>query len=152
LDYNYPLGRFPEIWKRIDGLIDFGRCVSPAEVYRELQEIDDAIARWARSKPAAFPDDTPRLLELAAEVSNTFPQLVNATKLRREADPFVIALALLIQETSGMFSSALAVVSQETRSSNKTKIPDACMHYGLDHIRAREIIIREDWHFGTSPN
>ena len=148
LAYNYPLRRFPPVWKRIDELIDAGRCVSPIEVYHELQQRDDELAEWARSKPAAFPKDTQRLLELAAEVVNTFKDRVSWwTKLTREADPFVVALGLLLQESGGMFATRLAVASQETRAPGRTRIPDVCVHYGIEHIRAREIVVREDWHF-----
>ena len=76
-----------------------------------------------------------------------FPALVNPTKAGREADPFVVAMALLLEEAGGMFAPTVVVVSQEKQNPGKVKIPDACKHYGIEHLRARDIVVREDCHF-----
>jgi hypothetical protein len=74
--------------------------------------------------------------------------LVNLGR-RYSADAWVVALALQLQEAElgKMFSTPCHVVSHEVKATQPgpLRIPDACDHFDLDHIRLVRIFELEGW-------
>ena len=79
--------------------------------------------------------------ERVNEVLSQFPRLVDSRTGKSGADPWVIALALTIENC--------IVVTEEnpTDSKNRPKIPDVCVHFNLQCIKVVDLIKRENWIF-----
>ncbi len=90
---QYPRTVFPGLWQRLERLVASGDLVAPREVLKELEQVDDDVARWAKKQRRMFkPLDSQQITEVGAIVAR-FPNLVDPSKLIPDADPFVVALA-----------------------------------------------------------
>jgi hypothetical protein len=96
--WYYPKDVFPGVWNRISDLAKERRLVSPHEVRRELQGKADEVLQWAKMRPSVFHKLDVKQQKIVREILQRFPILVDPNKLVREADPFVIALALARRE------------------------------------------------------
>jgi len=135
---------FPIHWRNLDNEIDNGLIVSTSLVYKELEEKDDGIYRWAQSHQDMF---KPPLVNVQKELTNLYTMFpiwanYNLNKKPTWADPEVIA-----------FSKAnnLILVSQEKINLNSTKeknykIPTICCKFGVECITLLELIKREKLH------
>jgi len=113
-----------------------GKVIVTEEVFRELERQDDEVYRWVKMRPRlVIPIDGPIQVE-AKRILNAHPKLVNTQKNRHQADPFVIALAIVENGT---------VVSGELPSRNLTrpKVPDVCEALGIRHLRLVDMLRRE---------
>jgi Domain of unknown function (DUF4411) len=85
---------FGFVWEGFDTLIEEGRFKASIEVYNELQKKDDELFAWCKERKEAMfveiDDDTQAIV---AKIMRDHPKLVDTTKGRSGADPFVIALA-----------------------------------------------------------
>lgn len=137
----YPPSRFPNLWAKIDELIDNGRLFASIEVYHELQKKDDEVAAWAKDRKEALFRDLDESTEAALiEVMEKYPRLVDTRKGRSGGDPFVIAVAKA--------SGGCAVVTEEKYGSVKApKIPDVCALENIECINLLDLIKAEDWVF-----
>ncbi len=122
----YPPHVFPTVWQKLEDLASKEILVITEEVLRELEKQDDDVYRWVKAQPnMVVPLDDKIQIEVSF-ILNAYPRLVNTQKNRSQADPFVIALARLINGV---------VVSAEARRSLKNpKVPDVCDDMGIPHI------------------
>ena len=82
------------------------------------------------------------MLNLVAQINGKFPPL-NKNKNRLDADPHVIALAVVLRRR-GLSEHAPAVVTEEASSPDRpTKIPFAARHYGISCIDLAALLERE---------
>lgn len=115
-------------WEILDKFAKEGRVFSPVEVRREILEIDDGLANWVKSRPYFFHDITTEVQEKLREIMGKYPRLVDSTRQRSIADPWVIAFAIV--------ENAI-VVTKETPvgiRSRRIKIPDVCNELGVQWI------------------
>ena len=85
---------------------------------------------------------------IAKDVLNKFPALTDPQKETEDADPFVIALAIVETKNLQLLGDQCAVVSQEKgRVGTKVKIPDVCNHYGIKHFLLIDFFNNEGWKF-----
>src|ERR1044072_3330722 len=88
---------FAALWQDIDGLIYSGDLIACEVVLQELEIGDDDVYQWARRRPRMFiPLDAD--IQLAASNILAHPEhckLVKKHATRTDADPFVIATALV---------------------------------------------------------
>lgn len=135
----YPRQIFPSLWAKLEDLIAEGRLRASEEVLRELKRKEDDLHIWAKGQTNLFvPFDEPQSVKVS-EILKDFSLLVDSTRNRSAADPFVIALAAL---------NKWIVVSEERGGSDKKpKIPTVCRHYKLVVISLTDMIIREGWSF-----
>jgi hypothetical protein len=133
----------------MDLLVNAARLFSPFPVLEEIRRGDDELRTWADEHPAMFRRMDAALLVKTAEVLRDFPDLVDQRKEHEDADPFVVAAAVLQQEgQADLFSgSVCAVLTQEHRRIGRSRIPHACDHYGIECFDFRELIKREQWKF-----
>jgi len=145
---DYPRKTFGKLWQRFADLAGAGRLIAPEEVRHEIGRRDDELKEWAASVDGLFvaPDDD--FMACLSRVVAECPYLVNLAR-RYAADPWVVALALQMQEAEAgkMFRAACHVVSHEVKAPQPgpLRIPDACDHFGLSHIRLVRIFEIEDW-------
>lgn len=136
----YPQDVFPSFWDRLDRLIEAGDVLCPDEVLVELEKKDDDLYHWVRSRQKlVYPLDD-MLQVTVRRILKLFPRLVDSSRFRSQADPFVIALAII---------TGAAVVTMEKNSGTltKPKIPDVCSHYNIRCINLLTLIREQKWNF-----
>ena len=142
----YPQNVFPQIWTNLTELIKAGRLISPEEVFKEIEKKDDDLCAWCKIyKGMMFVPNSNEILNYVSEVMTAFPDLVNHDTINPVADPFVIALARVINDGS-VDSSTPIVVAHESRRS-PVKIPAICTSYGINNMRLLEMFSAEGWQF-----
>lgn len=132
----YPPDVFPSLWERIESLIAEGSIISSEEVYTEIQKKDDGVYHWIKERKSdLLTPISETIQQLVIEILDDHPRLVDDSKNRSIADPFVIATAI---ETHCL------VVTGERPSGNleKPRIPDVCKTLGVRCISFLEMIRR----------
>ncbi len=106
---------------------------------RELEKQDDEVYRWVKDQPnMVVPIDDQIQIEVSF-ILNAYPRLVNTQRNRSQADPFVIALARIVDGV---------VVSGEGRRSLKNpKVPDVCDDMGIPHMRLVDLLSQQGFTF-----
>jgi Domain of unknown function (DUF4411) len=128
---------FGFVWEGFDKLIGEGRFKSSIEVYNELQKKDDELFAWCKErKETMFVEIDDVTQALVAKIMAAHPKLVDTTKGRSGADPFVIALAQSI-------NPQMMVVTEEYPG--KERIPDVCDAQKIDHCGIADLIEKEEW-------
>lgn len=142
----YPQAVFPQIYANLAELIKAGRLISPEEVFKEIEKKDDEIFAWCKIyKGMMFVPNNNEILGYVSEIMGVFPALVNQDMINPNADPFVIALARVINDGS-VDSSTPIVVAHEKRTS-PVKIPAVCTNYGIRDMTLLEMFSAEGWKF-----
>ncbi|MCY4554257.1 MAG: DUF4411 family protein [Candidatus Poribacteria bacterium] len=140
---HYPIKNFPSLWRKIESLIKNGRLKMSQIVFEEAMR-DTEIKQWCdenQLKPNFQVAIDESVQEKVSDVLSKFPRLVDNRTGKSGADPWVIALALTIENC--------VVVTEEnpTQSENRPKIPDACVHFHIEYIKIVDLIKRENWIF-----
>jgi uncharacterized protein DUF4411 len=136
---NYPIDVFPTLWTKLDEVIAVGEVVAPVDVCDELERQDDDLLRWVRQRPTLFRVADTATQNAVIVIMNQFPNWVDVNSTRNQADPWVVAMGVVIPST---------VVTNE-RSSNgpRPKIPNVCEHFGVECIDLLAFIRRQGWTF-----
>jgi hypothetical protein len=146
---KYPFDVFPGIWQRTERLIERDLLVAPTEVLKELLPKDDSLAKWAKKNRRMFRQLDVYQIEKAREIVNEFPKIAKSDSEVAAADPFVIALAIELQESPqqilGTAVKKNIVVTEEKMRGNEIRIPLICKKYGVDCINAIELFRKEGW-------
>jgi len=130
---------FASVWARFDALIDEGRLRSSIEVYNELEKKDDELFKWCKDrKEKMFVEIDDDIQGHVRRIMTAYPRLVDTSKGRSGADPFVIALAAAA-------NPIMTVVTEE--HPGKTKIPDVCKKEGIKFRNLADLIEQEGWKF-----
>ena len=137
---NYPPDVFPPLWEKLDELIDSGKVIAISEVLVELEKQDDEVYVWAKRRRKMFLEIDTDIQIAVAEIMRRFPRLVDTSRSRSAADPFVIALARV---------KGCAVVTEESMSGSivKPRIPDVCSVMGIRAIRLLQVVREQGWVF-----
>jgi len=147
LQHWRPLRNNPEPWRHLHELIEDRRLISPDEVLHEIQAVDDTLLRWARTHKKMFRRNSHDVVQKVQEILAKFQQLVDLNHpTGRNADPFVIALALKQQETEG-FLAEVTVVTEEKYAPGRPRIPHVCEAYGLKYLTIHQTFLFEGWTF-----
>ena len=138
----YPIKNFPTLWDKIDELIRNHRLKMSDVVFEEAMR-DAEIMEWCSQRKLGQhlrSISHESIQEKINEIQSTFPGLVDARRGKSEADPWVIAFAMVIPNS--------IVVTQESPGSvTKPKIPDVCEHFDVECIKIVDLIKRENWVF-----
>lgn len=133
----YPADRFPDlfskVWEKLEKAADDRAVFVLDKVYNELARKDDFAHEWllARKKSVVVICDNDVVLK-AVSIVQDFPKLIDPDSEHEQADPYLIAHALI---------NDCVVVTAETKVQNpkdpkrkKDKIPNVCEHYGVENI------------------
>lgn len=130
---NYNMGKsiFKAIWDRIDEMIEQGYLITSSETKDELK--DDDLIKWSKSHLDIFVALNKNIQQKTTMVLGEFPNLIQMKSSgNSNADPFLIALA--IEEDA-------CIITDEGHGNNfAPKIPDVCMHYGIECIKSTRFI------------
>ena len=132
----YPMDVFGSFWTRLECLIDEGRAIARKEVEKEIKKQDDELRDRCKGRSSLFVAPEVEIQQTMSAVAQQFPSLVNQTKLRGLADPWVVATAQTMEAT---------VVTQEGSKPTKPKIPDACRALGIPCLNLLDFIRAEGW-------
>jgi hypothetical protein len=131
---------FGFVWEGFDTLINEGRFKASVEVYNELQKKDDELFAWCKErKEGMFVEIDEDTQTVVAQIMRDHPKLVDTTKGRSGADPFVIALASTVDPT-------MTVITEEALG--KSRIPDVCNARNIAWCGVADLIEKEDWRSG----
>ena len=130
----------PDYWSVLNTLGEQGIVFLPQIVYEEIIRTDDDLTEWLKCSniPVLSPDtNVTNILRTIFEVNPLHRTLVDNTKNRSLADPWVIAHALN--------EKAIVVTKEEkvTRAdASRIKIPNVCENMGVTWIDDFEFIDR----------
>jgi hypothetical protein len=156
---RYPHDIFPSVWKHLHDLAMEGRLVAPIEVKKELLEGYDSLKGWIHNHEEIFREFDQDLIIKTQKILGRFPRMADSESEKLyNADPFIIALALQMQENPQrpLISYVITVVTDEKgklasnpklHEHNMKKIPDVCEKYGIacsDHFG---MFRKEGWMF-----
>lgn len=134
----------PDYWDNLILLGQEGRIIVPKVVYDEITRTEDDLSSWVKESKIPIRPITESVTKALQKIYNANPShkfLVDNTKARSLADPWIIAHAL---------DENLIVVTKEEKvtqlNSRKIKIPNVCDNMGVRWINdfefVREIGIR----------
>ncbi len=148
LKQDYPRKTFPTVWEKIEQLVNDGRLFAASEVFDEIKK-DDVLGPWAKHrKRTMFRKLDVAQIAAAKTVVNRFPNLAKPGKFGPAADPFVVALAQVENQSFG--SSLLSarrrciVVTEEI---GPHKIPGACTAFKVSCTNLVGLFDGEGWVF-----
>lgn len=120
---HYPEDLFPTIWETLNLDFEDGKIVIIQDVLEEISRVDDFINEFVNDHldcVMELDEDTQNSL---IRVINDFPDWINPSDTRNQADPSLIALALNLN---------IKIVTQERERGDRLKIPYVCKHYGIE--------------------
>lgn len=143
LDSFYPEPRFPGVWKSFTGLVKDGRAVAPKQVSAEI--VKSAFLReWCKINKLMFIALKEDALRQARKIANKHKNLISQNRLRPQADPFIIALAIDLQRS--LTKDEPVIITQENPT-KRDKIPYVARSYGIESDRLMGLFARERWTF-----
>ncbi len=122
----YTMENCAEYWEIIDRLALQGRVFCTLEVKHEIAKIDDSLAHWVEQRPYLFREESAQANANIRQILAQFPRLIDSSKGRSMADPWVVAHAM---------AEGAVVVTKEfptPTDANKIKIPNVCEAFGVE--------------------
>jgi predicted nucleic acid-binding protein len=121
----------PDYWKELERFGQSGRIFLGEYVRDEITRTDDGLAAWVKmSGIPVYPVDgaLTEIVQLIFAKDPRHPLLIDASKQRSMADPWVIAHAI------DQRASVVTKENKETQSPTKVKIPNVCENMGIRWI------------------
>lgn len=114
----------PGYWNVLNELGKRGKIFIPEEVYNEIKKVDDGLLAWLKKSSIVVQKKDSIVTDNLSKIFSSDPKhklLVDATKNRSLADPWVIAHSMKEKAT-------LVTKEEKDKSplSKKIKIPDVC--------------------------
>jgi hypothetical protein len=133
LQRRQPLDLYPTLWDKLSGLVSNGLIISSREVLDEITTGSDTLVAWAKLHKEAFLPTDEAVQQKARSILAANRGLVEGGKKNNSADPFVIAIAILMK---------CKVVTEEGKNGNPNapQIPDVCDKYRILHINFVEFM------------
>lgn len=116
----------------------------PPQAFDEISRSNKPLYSWAsKRRTSLVVPANKEIFGLAGEVTRKFPGLVDAGKIRPDADPYVISLARWFDKKTPPFRYLPIVVTEEANRPNK--IPHAASHYGIPSTNFEGLLRKEGW-------
>jgi len=133
LEVFYPQRLFPKVWDALDALVSAKRLYVIDKVYDEVVTKDDVVGRWVKARRVNIKRKFPNnLMPKTYEIVRTFPKLIDYNNSREQADPYIVAEALI--------SGAIVVTAEQAPTlpldpkRKKEKLTTVCSHYSVAHL------------------
>lgn len=133
---RYPQASFPSFWQKLESLIEAGRLIAPEEVQVETARKDDDLTKWAKAHAIMFVEIDEPLQMIVADLLSRHELMVDSSKGKNAADPWVVGLAK---------QRGAIVVSEE--GAGRLKIPAVCAAESVTCVRLLDLIRLEKWTF-----
>jgi len=138
----------PDYWKILTELGKNGKIFIPESVYEEIVRTEDNLSKWLKESKIPITKISEQVticLQKIYAADPTHKNLVDNTKARSLADPWVIAHALHENAT---------VVTKEEKvtalNAKRIKIPNVCDNMGIRWINDFQFIVELDIKFQCS--
>ncbi len=133
---TYPIHLFPKVWEKIERAAEEGKLFVLDKVYNELSRKDDFTHNWIKSIKKKIVKVSGTIVESkAAEVVIAFPKIIDPDSEYEQADPYLIADALLEVSVIVTCEKPHQLPLQANRL--KDKIPNVCDHFGIANIHTQ---------------
>ena len=119
-------------WEILEGLARKEIVFSTTEVKREIEKVDDDLLKWLKGK-SFFKSPNTNVQERMREIMKKYPRLVDPSKGRSIADPWVIAHAQVE-------NAVVVTLEQKATKSGHIKIPDVCKKERIECIDIYDLI------------
>ena len=140
-NHKYNMDTFPSIWQKIDAAITGGDILLCDFVIDELEKKNDQVYQRYKNK-CNFPiSANSTVLEIAKEITQKFPTLIDTTREDEQADPYLIALAENQSASIVTEEKAIGVGSQ------RVKIPNVCAKRNIDCCDFLAMMQKFGWTF-----
>jgi len=150
LGKQYPQEFFPDLWERLDTLVSERRWIMTEKAVPEVHDREPAA--WIGAHPAMVIGVDAAQEQQDTRIMATHGDLVDTTRTREDADPFVIALALAQKQTllgSSLLHVPVVLTHEKPRAAPcaRPKIPDVCGHYEVEWCDLFGFFRKEGWRF-----
>jgi hypothetical protein len=131
-----------QLWDKLANMMQSGDIISHIFVYNEAvnekAEHPDMLTAWLIPKKNCFQKDSVEQALLVASIVERCPGLIDPGNEKEQADPWLIAQAIVLSRQTGLFETIeYVVVTQENKQSSK-KIPQACKQFEIDSMNLKE--------------
>ncbi|GAB6066046.1 hypothetical protein JCM9492_11380 [Aquifex pyrophilus] len=142
---NYYPEIFKKLWHIVDDMILKGKLLIIEPVYVEITNGSDEdfltkhlsdLKRNSGWKPAELPDG---IEEVVKEILKKFKGRI--AYHRNEADPYIVAYAILKNRGDTIFNYEYIVLTAEKYKPNGAKIPNMCEEFNIPYINLKEFLI-----------
>lgn len=147
----YPAGMADRIWEKLEELFLNGMMLSHQIVYDEIttdSKRPDPLSKKIAPMQAYF---KPMSFEQAQSVSGIikkFPYLIDPENEKEQAEPWLIASAILEQNQLSLFNPDKKVyLVSEQGEAGADKIPSVCEGLGLGHLNLSGLFRMNNWSF-----
>jgi hypothetical protein len=138
---TYPMDIAPAFWAKFSEAVKNGQIISTEAVLDEISKTDDDLYAWAKSQDGLFISISDDVAAQMPVVMKSCPNLIDPKRKRDEADPYVIAQAVV--------SRAVVVTQENPHGVNNAQIniPDACKILDLKSVNLLGMIRALGWKF-----
>ena len=119
-------------WETLADLAQKDILFSTDEVKKEIEKIDDDLLKWIKNKNF-FKSPDEAVQKQVTEILKKYPNLIDNSKGRSMADPWVIAHAK-------SRNAVVVTLEQKSRKSGQVKIPDVCSQEKIECIDIYDLI------------
>ncbi len=140
---KYPMDIFEGLWKEIEKLCKFRRFIAPEEVRKEIR--DDGLIKWLRKSDMPFISPDSEQVEKVKEILSKHSFLAKEEG-KANADPWLIALAIIRREDFQLFEGKHVILTQESKT-KANRIPAVAKEYGIECYDLLELFRSERWKF-----
>ena len=148
-----PFDLFGTAWDEISRLVSDGRWKIFDNVIDEIH--GETLKKWFTENESAIVEFSPIINDYTnnfmAELDNNKLTLINPMSLKNNADPFVIMLALNLEERDlnnlrrKTSNKICCVLTEERPRKNAINIPAVCDYYGIPYMNLFDFMRYHGW-------
>jgi hypothetical protein len=132
----YPRKSLRALWDLLEQLADDGRLIAPHEVRRELDQVEDEMKAWAKARSGIFVPIDSEQGDALREIQVEFPGVSASAKPGPHADPWCLALSLVLTRAG----EELYLINEEKDTATKSdKIPYVARHFKIQWARLLDV-------------
>lgn len=147
----YPVDLIDPIWEKLEELFLNDRMFSHQIVYDELttdSKRPDLLSKRITPLQRNFKPMSFEQAQLVSDIIKKFPSLIDPKHEKEQADPWLIAAAILEQSQLSLFNpdKKVYIISEESED-NPNKIPSVSTDFGLIHLNLSSFYQINNWSF-----
>jgi hypothetical protein len=149
-----PIDQIDLIWDKLEELFLNDRMFSHRFVYDEIttdSKRPDLLSKKVTPLQAYFKPASFEQAQLVSNIIKKFPGLIDPKNEKEQADPWLMAAAILELNQHSLFNpnKKVYLVSEENKS-DPDMLPTVSKHFGLDHLNLPGFYQLNNWSFGQA--
>jgi hypothetical protein len=145
LKNGYPREKYPKLWESIENLIRQKRIIIIEEVAKEIKQRADELNKWIKNLNRFIRKPTRETISFHNEILDKHRRMLKDKPSHLNADPFLIAEALVIKHGS-LFPPQVIIVTEESPNKDDS-IPKVCQEYQIACTNLLGLFKMEGWKF-----